>query len=98
VHFVIQYRDRPGTEDARKQNHPAHTAFRRGLGSAILLSGPLLADDGEKPVGSLLVLDAADLAQAREIAAADPFVKLGVFDVHSVTPFRMMAINPPAKT
>ena len=98
MHFVIQYRDQPATQELRKEHHPAHVEFRKNLGNAVLLSGPLLADDSDKPVGSLLILEAADLSEAKQTAAADPFVTLGVLAIASVTPFRMMAINPPAKT
>lgn len=96
MHFVVRYRDLPGTEEARKQHHPAHIQFRKGLGSDVLLSGPLLADSGDKPIGSMIILAASDLATAKEIANRDPLVKNGVFTLESITPFRLMALNPPA--
>lgn len=95
MHFVIRYRDNPGAEDLRRQHHPAHIQFRKGLGADVLISGPLLAPDSDRAVGSLIILAAPDLATARATAAMDPLAVNGVFEIESITPFRLMAINPP---
>lgn len=97
MHFVVRYRDLPNTEAARKEHHPAHIQFRKGLGRDVLLSGPLLADAGDRPVGSMIILAAPDLATATAIANRDPLVSNGVFVLESITPFRLMALNPPAE-
>lgn len=97
MHFVIQYRNRPGTQDLRDEHHPRHIEFRKGLGTRVLVTGPFLAEDADRPVGSLMIVEAVDLASARETANADPLVVVGVFEIVSVSPFRLMAINPPAK-
>jgi uncharacterized protein YciI len=96
MHFVVQYKDRPERAAQRAADQPAHIAYRKGLGSRIVLAGPLLDDGGARPVGSLIVIEAADLAEARRIALDDPHAKAGNFDLVAVTPFRVMAVNPPA--
>ena len=52
------------------------------------LSGPLT--DG---AGSLIVIDAADLADAKRIADADPYKTGGVFAEVEIHPF--MQVFPP---
>jgi uncharacterized protein YciI len=42
-------------------------------------AGPLLDERGA-PTGSLIVFEAPDLAAARRLAAADPYVVEGIFE------------------
>ena len=53
----------------------------------VVVAGPLFADDGKTPRGSLIVLEAASLEEARALAARDPYVVEGVFARHDVHPF-----------
>lgn len=96
MHFVVQYKDRPDRAAQRATDQPTHIAYRKGLGSRIVLAGPLLDEEGARAIGSLIVLEAADLPEARRVAIEDPHAKAGNFDLVSVTPFRVMAVNPPA--
>ena len=61
-------------------NRPAHVDFLNGLNSkgTLKFAGPFL--DGEsKPCGSLVVIEANDLASAKEILGGDPYAKAGLF-------------------
>ena len=49
----------------------------------VRFGGPLRDESGD-PVGSLVVFEAADLAEARAIAAEDPYVVRGVFEHYEV--------------
>jgi uncharacterized protein YciI len=40
-------------------------------------------------VGSMLIIEAADLAAARAFAAADPYQAAGVFESVDVRPFKL---------
>ena len=45
-----------------------------------------MTDDGESPIGSLLIMEFDTIEQAREWAAGDPYAKAGLFestDVHA---------------
>jgi hypothetical protein len=46
------------------------------------------ADDGTTMNGSLIILDLADLAEARAFAAGDPFAKAGLFESVSIRPWK----------
>ncbi len=79
----------------RGDYHPAHVEFRKNLGLRVLLSGPLLPESGDNPVGSLIVVAADSVAAANDLAASDPLCVHGVSEVVSVQPFKPMVCNPP---
>jgi uncharacterized protein YciI len=94
AHYLIRYRQ-TGDDALREQKRPEHIAFRKGLGPALNLAGPLL-DDAGTPVGSVIILTAATRATAEAIAARDPFVAAGLLHIESVEPMRIAAMSPPA--
>jgi uncharacterized protein YciI len=52
------------------------------------MAGALLGDDGN-PIGSLLIVEAEDLAAAQAQADNDPFTVAGVFESVEVRPWRV---------
>jgi len=97
-HFLVQYWDKPGSGEIRAPNRDAHVAYRRGLGSALVLAGPLFQDfDGAPAVGTVVILEAPDKAAATATAKEDPYYKAGVFKDMQVYAHRILALNPPAK-
>jgi uncharacterized protein YciI len=82
--FVIIGRDGPDAKRLRPELRPAHlehlAAFDRE--GRVRLAGPLT--DG---AGSLIVLEAADETEARQIAQADPYSTGGVFERVEIHPF-----------
>ncbi len=87
--FVVIGRDGPHGLERRPAVRPRHLEHLRPLDRTgrVVIAGPLLADDAKTPLGSLIVLEAASLEEAREIAARDPYVVEGVFDRYEVRPF-----------
>ena len=60
---------------------PERAAFLEGLISEgkLAFAGPFLDADG-KPDGSLVMVEAPDMAAAKALAAADPYAKAGLFE------------------
>ena len=58
-------------------NREAHLAYLKETG-VVSQAGPLL-DEAGGMIGSLVVLDVADMAAARDWAANDPYAKAGLF-------------------
>ncbi|HZR80163.1 MAG TPA: YciI family protein [Candidatus Binatia bacterium] len=87
--FVIIGWDGPHGLERRPHVRPRHLEHLHPLERAgrVFIAGPLLADDGKTPRGSLIVLEAASLDEARELAARDPYVVEQVFDRYDVRPF-----------
>jgi hypothetical protein len=87
--FTVQCRDRAGATDLRAATRPAHLAFLADHTAAVKLGGPWL-DEAGAPLGSLLIVEAADLAAARAFADADPYARAGLFASVEVTAWRLV--------
>ncbi|MGG5809847.1 YciI family protein [Falsiroseomonas sp. CW058] len=85
--FAIACTDKPASLDLRMANRPAHVEHLKAHEKSLVLVGPVLDPEG-RPCGSLLVVEAADRAAAEAFAAADPYVRAGVFESVVVRPFR----------
>jgi uncharacterized protein YciI len=87
--FAIIGHDGPHGLARRPDVRPRHVEHLRSLDRAgrVAVAGPLFADDGRTPRGSLIVIEAPSLDEARELAARDPYVVEGVFDRYEVRPF-----------
>jgi len=87
VLFVITAFDRPGALELRMKVRPAHLAYLEDRAAQIRVGGPLL-NENEEPVGSLLIIEAADRAAAEAFAAGDPYRKQRVFEKVEIRPWR----------
>ena len=85
--FVIFCIDRPGAAQARRDNIQAHIAYVGASGVPVVMSGPLVADDGAAPVGSLLVIEAQDRAAAEAFHHNDPLYKAGIWETTELRAF-----------
>lgn len=94
--YAVHYLDRADTGDIRQQHREAHIAYRKGLGGRLQLAGPLLSEEG-KPMGSLVLLEADSLVEAKTIAHSDPYAAAGLFDQILVHGYKIMAQNLPPR-
>lgn len=92
--FALICTDKPDALAIRQANRPAHLDWLKGIGDAVKLAGPFLTPDGAEPRGSLIVIDAPDMARAREIAAGDPYAKAGLFAAVDIRAWNWV-INAP---
>ena len=79
MQFVIHAYDKPDSLNIRLENRPAHVAYVTGPGSGLMVAGPMLAEDGETPIGTMLVVEAESKAAATAFAEGDPYAKAGLF-------------------
>ena len=75
--FAVICRDKPGALQTRIDTREAHLGFLREKG-IVRMAGPLIRD-GEMR-GSLIVIEADNLADAQGWAAADPYKSAGLFE------------------
>ena len=94
--FAAICTDKPGSLDKRKANRPEHLAYLKSLGEALVLAGPFTEEDGTSMNGSLIVVEAASLDDARRIIEGDPFAKAGIFANVEIRPW-LWSINNPGK-
>ncbi|MCE0742974.1 YciI family protein [Acetobacter sicerae] len=85
--FAIICTDKPGQFETRSATRPDHLAFLKTYVDRIQFAGPMMGPDG-KPSGSIVMLEAADKAEAEGFAAADPYAKVGLFESVIIRPLR----------
>jgi uncharacterized protein YciI len=88
--FVMHAFDKADASAARLAHYDAHKAFLSDTskyGVSIVMSGPLVADDGKTMIGSLMILEAADRASAEAFNRADPFYAAGIWEKIDLTAF-----------
>ena len=79
--------DKPNCLNLRLSTRAAHLDFLGAHSASIKLGGPFL-DAEERPIGSLLILECADLAGARALLDEDPYARAGLFASVELRPFR----------
>lgn len=90
--YLLICKDKPGEGLARRvETRPDHLAYLSSLGDKVRIGGAFLSDDGKEPRGSVIVIEADSLDEARAMAAADPFAKAGVFESVEIHPWRQAA-------
>ena len=85
--FAIHCLDKPASLELRLANREAHLAYAGGFKAQIKLGGPLLGEDGGM-IGSMLVMEFDDIAQAKAFSPEDPYVKAGVCQRVEITAFK----------
>ena len=86
--------DRPHSDDLREATTDAHRAYVMAATDGMYLGGPLLSDDGEMMVGSLIIKEFTGRAEAQAFVDAEPYNVAGLFE--SVTIRRYGPVVLPA--
>lgn len=76
--FAFLCRDGANGASLRERLLADHLAHIEAVMDNIAVAGPL--KEGEKTVGSLLIIKAEDEAEARRVFEADPYFAAGVWD------------------
>ncbi|ESY70691.1 YciI-like protein [Mesorhizobium sp. M0051] len=95
--FAVICKDKPGSLQVRLDTRPEHIAFLEGLNGdkKLAFAGPFLDAEG-KPNGSLVAIEAPDMAGAQALSAADPYAKAGLFESVEIRPWNWTFNKPPA--
>ena len=85
--YIFHLIDKPGSGELRLRIRPEHKAYLGAVAGRIAFAGPLMADDGQRMIGSLLAIafDSREAAQAW--LADEPFTRAGVYAASSVHAF-----------
>lgn len=78
-HFIVHCLDAPDALPRRLEHYEAHKAYLSTAPVRILVSGPLMSDDGETMIGSLFLIEADTKAAVEAFNAADPFHRAGIW-------------------
>ena len=88
--FTIHALDKPGALPTRLAYYDAHKAFLSDTSRfdvRIVMSGPLVEDDGATAMGSFFLVEAADRAKIEAFHRADPFHAAGIWDSVRIVAF-----------
>ncbi|WP_439370260.1 YciI family protein [Bradyrhizobium sp. PMVTL-01] len=88
--FAIHALDRTGALQTRLANYEAHKAFLSDtsrFGIKIVMSGPLVSDDGATMIGSLFLVEAPTRAEVQAFNRADPFAAAGIWETVTISGF-----------
>ncbi len=78
-------KDKAGALQTRLDNRAAHLAYIEETG-VVSQAGPLL--EQEDMIGSLVILDVEDMAEAKTWAENDPYALAGLFDSVELIPWK----------
>lgn len=85
--FSFYNLDKPNT-DFRASLRSEHRKYLAQFSDRIAFAGPLLANDGLTPIGSLLVLEFDSLNSAYRFIHNEPYTKSGLYESIAIRPFR----------
>ena len=86
--FAIICHDKKDSSSVRMANRPAHLEYLGGHKEKAFAAGPMMTDDGDGMIGSLLIMDFADKAEVESFAAGDPYNQAGLFETVTVVPWK----------
>ncbi len=92
--FALICLDKPNSTALRAEVRGTHLAYVEAQRGAVKVAGPFLSDDGQAMIGSLIILEAADMAAARVFAANDPYALAGLFQSVEIKPWRWIVGAP----
>ena len=78
--YALHMIDKPGLLEKRMAVLPAHQEYLKNSPIEVVMSGPLQAEDGERIVGSLYLVEVADRADIDTFLDQDPLANAGVWD------------------
>ncbi|MCH8074488.1 MAG: YciI family protein [SAR324 cluster bacterium] len=81
--FIVHCLDRAGALPVRMDHYQAHREYLATLDSRpveIVMSGPLVSDDGETMIGSFFLVAATGREAVEAFNQADPFHHAGIWE------------------
>lgn len=88
--FMIRCLDKANSLDLRLQTRAAHLEWLMSVQDKIVICGPLLSDDGQSMIGSLLLMDFPDRETAEDALQHDPYAKAGLFQSVEIMRWRQV--------
>jgi uncharacterized protein len=78
MHYVIHCLDKKDALQTRLDHYEAHKAYLAEAEVKTVVSGPLVADDGQTMIGSFFLVEAPSKEAVVAFNANDPFAAAGV--------------------
>lgn len=85
--YIIACKDKPGVLDQRMAAIPAHIDYVGQQPLKVVMSGPLVEDDGETVNGSFFIIEADTRAQADAFNRNDPLYAADIWSDVMISAF-----------
>ena len=85
--YIFHLIDKPRNGELRLRIRPEHKAYLAAMADRIAFAGPLMAEDGQAMIGSLLAIDFDSREAAQAWLADEPFTRAGVYASSSIHAF-----------
>ena len=89
TYFILICRDKPGALEVRLATRPSHLAYIEATG--LVQAGGALLDDEGRPEGSVIIIEAENIAAARAFSENDPYALADLFASVEIKPWRLAA-------
>lgn len=90
--YILICRDKPEVGLKRRMaTRPDHLSYLESAGDKVRIGGAMLTSDEKSPIGSVLVIEADNIEEARAFAQSDPYAKADVFSEVEIHPWRQAA-------
>ena len=86
--YLVLCKDFPKSSQLRASTRAEHLNYLDSF--KIRYAGPFMSDTTEEMIGSLIVLDANSLEEAKQFAANDPYNQAGLFETVEIKPFKQV--------
>ena len=86
--YMVLCKDSPKSLQLRASTRPEHLNYLDSF--KIRFAGPFMSETTEEMIGSLIILEANSLAEAKQFAANDPYNLAGLFESVEIKPFKQV--------
>jgi uncharacterized protein YciI len=95
--YAFLCQDKPGALQVRLDTRPEHVEWLNGLNAEgkLMFAGPFLDAEGQSN-GTLAVVKAETMDEAKAISAADPYARAGLFASVDIRPWNWVFNKPEA--
>jgi uncharacterized protein YciI len=94
--YAMIAHDTPDGFEQRMSLRAEHFNYLHSLGDKVVFAGALFGN-ADKMDGSLMVVEAASLSEAKTLVSGDPFVVRGVYRSYEVKRWNWSVNNPTAR-
>lgn len=77
--YIFSLIDKPDSGALRQRIRPEHKAYLAAMAGSIAFAGPLVTDDGQTMLGSLLAIEFESRDAAHAWLADEPFTRAGLY-------------------
>ena len=93
MRFVIHAFDKKNALPIREANRDEHVNYVKNQDVDLLLAGPLMNESFDEPIGTLLIIEAANREIAEQFMKNDPYYSAELFETVSITKINITVNN-----